>query len=134
MAKVAKIAMLLAVYLMWICGNSAIALSCHANESEHTHCCKSCECHHENCEKVHFEVPHGCHHDHSNTIALYDTVKKNDLNIEPVELSITAQISENLSIEDVISVRSSRYYERKVPIPTTPTISGSGLRAPPVIA
>jgi hypothetical protein len=134
MARVAKIAIMFVVYLAWICGNPAIALSCHANQKQHTHCCKSCECHHENCEKVHFEVPHGCHHDHSNTIALYDTVKKNDLNIEPVELSITAQISENLSIEDVISVRSSRYYERKVPIPITPTLSGSGLRAPPVIA
>ncbi len=125
---------MLAVYLVWICGNTAIALACHANEKQHTHCCKSCECHHEGCEKSHFERPHGCHHDHSNIIVLYDTTKKSGISIEPVVLSITAQISDNLRIEEIVALRTPLHYERKVPLPISPTISRCGLRAPPVIA
>jgi hypothetical protein len=83
---------------------------------------------------MHFESPHGCHHDHSNTIVLYDTTKENDTNIEPIELNITAQIEDNIAIEDVVLKRTSRYYERKVPIELSPTLLGRGLRAPPVIA
>ena len=126
---------MLAVYLVWVCSNPIIALSCHAHHSEHIHCCgQHCECHHEGYEKIHFESPHGCHHDHSNKIALYDTTKEDSNNIEPKVLNITAQIEDNIAIEDVVLKRISRHYERKVPIPITPTLSGSGLRAPPVIA
>ena len=133
--KIAKIVVMLAIYLVWICSNSIIALACHANHEQHIHCCSySCECHHEGCEKMHFETPHGCHHDHSNRITLYDTTKENDINIEPAVLSIAAQIDENISIEDIISVRSSHYYERKIPILSSPTLLRRGLRAPPVIA
>ena len=134
MAKVAKIAMFLAVYLMWICGNSAIALSCHANESEHTHCCKSCECHHEGSEKTHVETPHSCHHDHSNTIALYDTTKRLGISIEPVELDITDKCNIELDIDNIFIKRISLDYERKVPLSSAPTLTRRGLRAPPVIA
>ena len=134
MAKVVKIVVLLFVYLMWIGGNSAIAISCHANEAQHTHCCKSCECHHEGSEKLHVETPHSCHHDHSNTIILYDTTKEDSSSIEPIELNITAILENNISIEDILSVRSHRNYERKIPLPPSPTLLGRGLRAPPVIA
>ena len=122
------------VYLAWICGNSAIALSCHANEAQHVHCCKSCECHHENCEKVHFESPHACNHDHSNTIALYDTTKRNTSEIKPFVLILSALISDITSLKERDFVDLTEYCERKVPIPITPTLSESGLRAPPVIA
>ena len=126
---------MLAVYLAWICGNTAIALACHANQEQHIHCCKSCECHHEDCEKSHFERPHGCHHDHSNTIVLYDTAKKkNNANIEPIVLNIMAQIEDNIAIEDIISHNTPRLYERGIPLPLPPTLSRCGLRAPPVIA
>ena len=135
MRRAMKIVIMLAVYLVWVCSNPIIALSCHAHHSEHIHCCgQHCECHHEGCEKIHFESPHGCHHDHSNKIALYNTAKEDSNNIEPKVLNITAQIEDNIAIEDVVLKRISRYYERKVPIPITPTLSGSGLRAPPVIA
>ena len=135
MQRAIKIATMLAVYLVWICGNSVIALTCHANQEQHIHCCgQHCECHHEGCEKKHFESPHGCHHDHSNTIVLYDTTKEDSNNIEPKVINITAQIEDNIAIEDVVLKRTSRYYERKVPIALSPTLSRSGLRAPPVIA
>ena len=134
MSRAIKIATMFAVYLVWICGNSAIALACHANQEQHLHCCKSCECHHEGCEKSHFEAPHGCHHDHSNTIALYDTTKEDTDKIEPTEINITAQIEDNIAIEDVVSKRSPRHYTRKVPIPPSPALTKRGLRAPPVIA
>ena len=138
MKRIVKIVMLLAVYLVWICGNAAIALTCNAHTlyaSNHNHygCCSSCECHHEGHDIVHVETPHKCHHDHSNTIALYDATKKNNLNIEPIVLSITAQIEDNLRIEEVV-LCSSQHYERKTPIPTAPTLSRRGLRAPPVVA
>lgn len=132
-SKVAKIAVMLTVYLLWICGNSAIAISCHANSDQHTHCCKSCECHHEGCDKPHVETPHACHHDHSNRIALY-SIKKNNLNIEPIALCISAQLEDNLSIEDFPSATLNRLYERKIPITPPPTLLRRGLRAPPVIA
>ena len=134
MSRAIKIATMFAVYLVWICGNSAIALACHANQEQHLHCCKSCECHHEGCEKSHFEAPHGCHHDHSNTIVLYDTAKKSDPNIEPIILNITAQIDDNIAIEDIISHQTPRHYERGVPLPLPPTLSRCGMRGPPVVA
>ena len=126
---------MLAVYLVWICSNPIIALSCHANHAEHAHCCnQSCDCHHEGCERAHFESPHNCNHDHSNRIVLYDTTKENENSIEPVEINITAQIENNIAIEDIVSKQTPRHYERKVPIALSPTISRQGLRAPPVIA
>lgn len=126
---------MLAVYLVWICSNPIIALSCHANHTKHIHCCnKSCDCHHEGCERAHFESPHHCNHDHSNRIVLYDTTKKNENTIEPIEINIAAQIENNIAIEDIVSKQAPRYYERKVPIALSPTISRHGLRAPPVIA
>ena len=131
----AKIATMLAVYLMWICSSAFIAISCHIDRESHTHCCvKSCDCHHEGCEKMHFEAPHGCNHDHSNTIVLYDTTKEDTTNIEPAEINITAKLEDNISIEDILSKRIPRYYERKVPIPASPTLLGCGMRAPPVVA
>lgn len=135
MQRAMKIVTMLAVYLVWVCSNPIIALSCHANHSEHIHCCgQHCECHHDGCEKMHFETPHGCHHDHSNTIALYDTTKEDTDKIEPTEINITAQIEDNIAIEDVVSKRSPRHYTRKVPIPPSPALTKRGLRAPPVIA
>lgn len=135
MKKIAKITLILSVYLVWVFGNSVIALSCRANHEEHIHCCsKHCDCHHEGWELAHFESPHGCHHDHSNKIVLYDTTKEDSNNIEPAEINITAILKENISIEDIVAVRSDRYYERKIPLPPSPTLLGCGLRAPPVIA
>ena len=124
MTRIVKIVAMLAVYLVWIFSNSAIALSCHANHAEHIHCC----------EKMHFEAPHGCHHDHSNTIVLYDTTKERANNIEPAEINITAKLEDNIAIEDIVLKRTSRHYERKVPIAESPTLLGCVLRAPPVIA
>lgn len=83
---------------------------------------------------MHFETPHGCHHDHSNKIALYDTTKEDTDKIEPTEINISAQIEDNIAIEDVVSKRSPRHYTRKVPIPPSPALTKRGLRAPPVIA
>lgn len=135
MQRAMKIVTMLAVYLVWVCSNPIIALSCHANHAEHIHCCgQHCECHHDGCEKMHFETPHGCHHDHSNKIALYDTTKEDTDKIEPTEINITAQIEDNIAIEDVVSKRSPRHYTRKVPIPPSPALTKRGLRAPPVIA
>ena len=130
----AQIATMLAVYLMWICGTTYIAISCHIDREHHTHCCASCECHHEGCDKSHFEAPHACNHDHSNTIALYDTAKQSTLNIAPAELCIDAQLNNNLPIEEIASIRTPRHYERDIPIPPPPTLSRRGMRAPPVVA
>ena len=135
MKKIAKIALMLAVYLVWVCSNSVIALSCRANHEEHIHCChQHCDCHHDGWEKAHFEAPHGCNHDHSNRIVLYDTTKEDSNKIEPTEINITAQIEDNLAIEDVVSVHTSQHHNRQVPLPLSPTLSWHGMRAPPVIA
>ena len=135
MKRALKVATMLTVYLVWICGTAAIALSCFANNLEgHSHCCASCECHHEGCEKSHLEAPHACNHDHSNTIAFYDTAKQNTLNIAPVELSIAAQIEDNLHIEEVAGIRALHYLKRKIPLPPAPTLLQRGMRAPPVVA
>lgn len=135
MKRAMKIVTMLAVYLVWVCSNSVISLSCYANHAEHIHCCgQQCDCHHEGCEKMHFESPHGCHHDHSNRIALYDTTKENNIEIEPVALSIAAQLEDSISIEEIVLVRTARHYFRKVPLPSSPTLSGCGMRAPPVVA
>lgn len=139
MMRVTKIVAMLAVYLAWICGNSITAISCHANRVDrhlhyHADGVKSCCCCHEGWETPHFEQPHGCNHDHSNKIALYDTTKRDNINIEPIMLSIAAQISDDLRIEEVHIVRNPRCYERKVPLPSSPDVSRRGLRAPPVVA
>ena len=135
MGRVAKVITLLAVYLAWICGTTAIAISCNIRHSNrhatHAHCC---ECHHEGCDKVHVEEPHSCNHDHSNTIVLYDSTKKNGINIEPVALCISAQIENLLSIEDVPSIRQPRHYERDIPIHPMHITARRGMRAPPVVA
>jgi hypothetical protein len=135
MQKIAKIALMLAVYLVWVCGNSAIALSCHTNAYKHQLCCaEKCDCHHEGCEKTHVETPHGCHHDHSITIALYDTTKKDNTDVVPAEINITAILENDISIEDIATARHNSYFQRKIPLPPFPTITGCGMRAPPVVA
>ena len=132
MGRFVKIATLLAVYLAWICGTAFIALSC--NAKKHTLCTHCCECHHEGCDKAHVETPHSCNHDHSNTVILYDSTKKNGFNIEPIVLCIAAQIENLLSIEDVPSIRQPRHYERDIPIRPLHITARRGMRAPPVVA
>jgi hypothetical protein len=132
MGRFVKIATLLAVYLAWICGTAFIALSC--NAKKHTLCTHCCECHHEGCDKAHVETPHSCNHDHSNTVILYDSTKKNGINIEPIMLCIAAQIENLLSIEDVPSIRQPRHYERDIPIHPLHITARRGMRAPPVVA
>lgn len=137
MMRVAKIALMLAVYLSWICSNSVGALTCHSHRSNTHHgstCSATCVCHHEGWDKLHVDSPHSCHHDHSNKIALYDVAKRNNLNIEPVEFSITALVSDNIRIEEMVSISRPQYYRRTVPIPPSPTLSRRGMRAPPVVA
>ena len=134
MKNLAKIATLLTVYLAWICGTTFIALSCHATRDRHIHCCTMCECHHDDCNKAHIEAPHACHHDHSNKVVLYDTSKRNTIDFEPVTLCVTAQLDDDIAIENRISVRQAHNYERGVPIPPSPTLSRRGMRAPPVVA
>ena len=134
MKNLAKIATLLAVYLAWICGTAFIAISCHIDREHHTHCCSMCECHHDDCNKTHIEAPHACNHDHSNNVVLYDTSKRNTIDFEPIALCVTAQLDDDIAIENIISVRHARHYERGVPIPPSPTLSRRGMRAPPVVA
>ena len=137
MKRIAKIALMLAVYLVWVCSNSVIALSCYANHAEHIHCCgQSCDCHHEGCEKAHFESPHGCHHDHSNRIALYDTTKEREIDVKPVINSVDLHLlTPHYSLLTThYSLLSSHYYEQSESLPPSPTLSGCGLRAPPVVA
>ena len=137
MKRLAKITLMLAVYLVWVCSNSVIALSCYANHAEHIHCCgQHCDCHHEGCEKMHFESPHGCHHDHSNRIALYDISKEQEIDIKPVINSVDLHLlTPHYSLLTThYSLLSSHYYERSESIPLSPTLSGCGMRAPPVVA
>ncbi len=139
MTRMLKIVTMLAVYLMWICGNTYIALSCYIDR-QHTHAhyhlngSEVCDCHHEDSDKIHFESPHACKHDHSNKVALYDSTKRNNIDIEPIVLCIEALLSENIDIEDVVTSRTPRHYEQTVPLLSSPTLSRRGLRAPPVVA
>lgn len=134
MKRLAKIVAMLAVYLVWVFGNSVIALSCHANHAEHIHCCgQHCECHHEDCEKLHFEPPHGCHHDHSNKITLYDTSKENEIDIEPVAHTLHLALNAYL-LSPILSLLTTHYCEQSELLPPSPTLSGRGMRAPPVVA
>lgn len=139
MKRITRIALMLAVYLVWIFGNTTIALSCHANRVHtHTHYhingAEVCDCHHQDWQTPHFESPHSCNHDHSNRIALYNTSKEGSVNIAPVVLSVTAQLGDNLAIEEITSRRSPRNYTRKTPLPPSPTLARRGMRAPPVVA
>ena len=137
MQRAMKIVTMLAVYLVWVCSNSVIALSCYANHAEHIHCCgKSCDCHHEGHEKMHFESPHGCHHDHSNRIALYDISKEQEIDVEPVMSSADFHLStpHYSLLTTHYSLLTTHYYEQSESLPPSPTLSGCGLRAPPVVA
>lgn len=135
MKRLAKIVSMLVVYLVWVFGNSVIALSCHANHDQHFYCCsKSCECHHDDCNKSHLENPHACNHDHSNRVILYDIAKQSSLNIEPVELCIATQLNDLLPIEEIRTSHTEFHHERGVPLPPSPTLSWHGMRAPPVVA
>ena len=134
MKNLAKIATMLAVYLAWICGTTFIAISCHIDRKHHTHCCAECECHHDDCNRNHFESPHACNHDHSNKVILYDTYKRNSANTEPIALHIFVQHNNTVTIEKSLSARQFRHHERGVPIPSSPTLSRRGMRAPPVVA
>lgn len=139
MRRIANIMILLSVYLVWICGNSFVAISCHANRSNnsnsHSCCAEVCDCHHHDWQAPHFESPHRCFHDHSNRVVLYDNNSKNEkIDIAPVVLSITAQIADNISIEEKIELSSSLFYEHHTPLPDSPTSIGCGMRAPPVVA
>lgn len=147
--RLVKIVAVLAVYLSWVFGNSIAVLSCNAHHSKTQYicyggCCLSCdckqqnlevcECRHDGWDKLHVEAPHSCNHDHSNKIALYDVVKKSNLNIEPIRLDITAQTSDIIHIEKVADRRNTRYYDLQLTLPLPPTITRCGLRAPPVVA
>ena len=137
MKRLAKITLMLAVYLVWVCSNSVIALSCYANHDKHIHCCaKSCDCHHDDWEKAHFESPHGCHHDHSNRIVLYDTTKEREIDIKPVINSVDLHLlTPHYSLHTThFSLPTSHYYERSESLPQSPTLSWHGMRAPPVVA
>ena len=137
MQRAMKIVTMLAVYLVWVCSNSVIALSCYANHAEHIHCCgQSCDCHHEGCEKMHFESPHGCNHDHSNRIALYDISKEQEIDIKPVINSVDLHLSipHYSLLTTHYSPLSSHYYEQSESLPQSPTLLGCGMRAPPVVA
>ena len=137
MKRLAKITLMLAVYLVWVCSNSVIALSCYANHAKHIHCCSQhCDCHHEGCEKTHFESPHGCHHDHSNRIALYDISKEQKIDIEPVISSIDFHLltTHYSLLTTHYLLLSPHYSEGGVPLPQSPTLLGCGMRAPPVVA
>ena len=137
MKKIAKITLMLAVYLVWVCSNSVIALSCYANHDKHIHCCaKSCSCHHDDWEKAHFESPHGCHHDHSNRIALYDISKEQKIDIKPVINSVDLHLlTPHYSLLTThYSLLTPHYYERSESLPQSPTLSWHGMRAPPVVA
>jgi len=137
MQRAMKIVTMLAVYLVWVCSNSVIALSCYANHDKHIHCCaKSCDCHHDDWEKAHFESPHGCHHDHSNRIALYDISKEQKIDIKPVINSVDLHLlTPHYSLLTTLySLFSSHYYEQSESLPPSPTLSGCGMRAPPVVA
>ena len=137
MQRAMKIVTMLAVYLVWVCSNSVIALSCYANHAEHIHCCgKSCDCHHEGHEKMHFESPHGCHHDHSNRIALYDISKEQKIDIKPVINSVDLHLlTPHYSLLTThYSLLTPHYYERSESLPQSPTLSWHGMRAPPVVA
>ena len=135
MGRFVRIATLLSVYLAWICGMAFVDLSCQDSHAcSQSDCADCCECHHEDCHKVHFEQPHSCNHDHSCKLVFYDTSKKNSLIIEPTALCIAAQLEDNLSIEDIPSIRQPRYYERGVPIHSVCITSRRGMRAPPVVA
>jgi len=132
-----KIVTMLAVYLVWVCSNSVIALSCYANHAEHIHCCgQHCDCHHEGCDKMHFESPHGCHHDHSNRIALYDISKEQEIDIKPVINSVDLHLlTPHYSLLTThCSLLTTHYYERSESLPQSPTLLGCGMRAPPVVA
>lgn len=137
MKRLAKIVVMLVVYLVWVFGNSVIALSCHANHDKHIHCCaKSCDCHHEGWEKVHFESPHACNHDHSNKITLYDTTKEKKADIEPVVSTTHFYLATAHSslLTTYYSLLTTHYCEHSEPLPPSPTLSGCGMRAPPVVA
>lgn len=128
---------MLAVYLVWVCSNSVIALSCHANHAKHIHCCsKHCDCHHEDSEKLHFESPHSCHHDHSNKIVLYDISKEQEIDIEPVISSADLHLASThySLLTTLYSQRSTHYHECSESIPPSPALSRHGMRAPPVVA
>ena len=137
MKRAMKIVTMLAVYLVWVCSNSVIALSCYANHAEHIHCCgQHCDCHHEGCDKMHFESPHGCHHDHSNRIALYDISKEQEIDIKPVINSVDLHLlTPHYSLLTThCSLLTTHYYERSESLPQSPTLLGCGMRAPPVVA
>lgn len=140
MKQIAKISMMLTVYLLWICGTTIIDISCYANRQYnhshyHVHGIGTCDCHHDGCNEMHFESPHSCNHDHSNTIKLYNTNKDgNKFQIQPVAFVINVEYDDNLSNEISASARSSRIYERSVPLPISPTLSKRGMRAPPAVA
>ena len=137
MKRLAKITLMLAVYLVWVCSNSVISLSCYANHAEHIHCCgQHCDCHHEGCEKMHFESPHGCHHDHSNRIALYDISKEQEIDTKPVINSVDLHLlTPHYSLLTThYSLLTTHYYERSESLPQSPTLLGCGMRAPPVVA
>ena len=130
-----RVATMLAAYLMWICGTTFIALSCHIDNLDRgSHCCASCACHHEGCEANHLESPHACDHDHSNRVILYDTAKQPTLNLEPAERCIAALTGELLHIEDISTQRTALTDDRDTPLPPSPRLSRRGMRAPPVVA
>ena len=135
MGRFVRIATLLSVYLAWICGMAFVDLSC---QDDHTdgqqRYADCCECHHKDCHKVHFEQPHSCNHDHSCKLVFYDTDKKHSLIVEPAALCIAAQLEDNLSIENIHTIRRPRHYERGVPIRSVCITSRRGMRAPPVVA
>ncbi len=137
MKKIAKITLILSVYLVWVFGNSVIALSCRANHEEHIHCCsKHCDCHHEGWELAHFESPHGCHHDHSNKIVLYDTTKEREFGVKPVMCygSLHLPTPNPSLLAPDSTLLTPDFIERSVALPPLPTLSRHGMRAPPVVA
>lgn len=129
---------MLAVYLVWICGHTAIDLSCYI-ERQHNHAkyhlthCEMCDCHHSGWQTPHFESPHACNHDHSVEVKLYNHTKRTGVDVEPLMLYISYYYSQ-ITIEDIGFERKLHSSAHKIPIPQSPTLLGRTLRAPPVVA
>ncbi|MBQ0081341.1 MAG: hypothetical protein KBS95_07350 [Alistipes sp.] len=122
----------LIVYLGWICGYSAVVLSCHCHATE-----KCCCCHSQKqdisslVQNICADTHCSCTHSHSTQITLYDISKKSS-SASPLQVSFTIIDSDtqNIIAETLFNAGERLQKKRYTP----PYFSVCPLRAPPVMA
>lgn len=132
---------MLSVYLTSICGYAASVILCHCPHAKHfltehagVHCGHCSECHAACDGTAGFEMPCMCKHKHTTEISLYDIAKKVQSATAPAVLCQHPDLVAGTEVPEPAGSGFGRFARQNTPLPSSPHVQCSALRAPPVSA